>query len=115
MLQTILGSRIEKWLATTSQVLHERPERLQKLVLHISKKDPEMGFYAADLACLRMSGLEMDKLLSRIWNADSVRNIDEILDRQPPRRYPSCQAMNFLASLIKLDLTRGYRLQQTMH
>jgi hypothetical protein len=115
MFHTVIGTQVKQWLATTSQVLHERPERLQKLVLHISKKNPDLGFYAADLASLRMSGLEFDNILAGIWNADSVRRIDEIIRRQPADGHPAAQAIEFMAALIKADLTRGYRLQQTFH
>ena len=115
MSQTMMGAQVRQWLTTTSQILHERPERLQKLVLHISRKNPDMGFYAANLAGLRMAGMEMDAALSRLWNADSARHIDEILDSSPLVDHPSSQAVTFLATLIKIDMTRGYRLQLTVH
>ncbi len=38
------------WLAATSQVLYERPERLQHLVMEIAEKTPDIGCYASDLA-----------------------------------------------------------------
>ena len=110
-----MSNQTRKWLSTTSQVLHEQPERLQKLVLQISKKNPAMGFYASDLARLRMSGMEMEDILTRIWNADSVHIVDQIVNRQPEAEHPCSGALAFLADLIKSDLTMGCQLHPTVH
>jgi len=104
-----------KWLNTTSQILHERPENLQKIVLQISKENPEIGFYASDLAKLRLSGLVMEDILVRIWNADSAAHVDQHLNRQILANLPSTPALSFLAELIKTDLTREKRLHPTVH
>ena len=110
-----MNTQTMKWFSTTSQVLYERPEGLQKIVLHISKENPEMGSYASDLARLRMSGLVMEDILVRIWNADSVDHVDQLLKRQILANLPSTPALAFLADLIKTDLVRGCRLHPTVH
>jgi len=107
--------RIEKWLSTTSRVLYERPERLQKIVLDISRHTPEMGFYASDVAKLRMSGLVMEDILFGIWNADSTGSVDQLLKQQSMTYMPHFPALSFLAELIKSDLNRKQRLHPTVH
>jgi len=114
-MQPTMNIQTRKWLNTTSQVLHERPERLQKLVLQISEKNQEIGFYASDLAKLRMSGLVMEDILIRIWNADSVGNVDQILERQILANIPCTPALSFLADLIKTDLARRCRQHRAVH
>ena len=104
---------ITKWLNTTSRVLYERPERLQKLVLLISEQDQEMGAYASDLAKLRMSGLVMENILINIWNADSVDLVDKVLQQQILVNLPSTPALAFLANLIKIDLVSKWQLTMT--
>ena len=113
----VMNTQSRKWFSTTFQVLYERPERLQKIVLHISKENPEMGSYASDLARLRMSGLVMEDILIRIWNADSVGHVDQILKQQILVNFPCTPtpALAFLADLIKTDLARGCRLHPTVH
>lgn len=114
-MQPIINVQAGKWLNTTSQVLHERPERLQTLVLQISIKNQEMGYYASDLAKLRMSGLVMEDILIRLWNADSVDHVDQILKRQILANLPSTPALAFLADLIKTDLVKRCRQHSTVH
>lgn len=114
-MQPIVTVQTRKWLSTTSQILYERPERLQKLVLQISMKNQEMGYYASDLAKLRMSGLVMEDILIRIWNADSVDHVDQILKRQILANLPCTPALAFLADLIKTDLVKRYRQHPTVH
>jgi len=110
-----IKTQTRKWFSTTSQVLYERPERLQKIILHISKENPGMGFYASDLAKLRMSGLVMENILVGIWNADSVYHVDQLLKRQILANIPSSPALVFLAELIKADMARECRLHPTVH
>lgn len=100
---------LQKWFSTTSQVLEEQPEHLQRLVLHISRENPEMGFYASDLACLRMSGMEMDKTLSKIWHADSESCLEEIMTQQPDEASTSSHALPFLIDLVKNNINAEYR------
>jgi hypothetical protein len=114
-LSTDTNSRNEQWLSTTSRVLYERPERLQKTVLDISKGNPEMGYYASDVAKLRMSGLVMENILFGIWNADSAGYVDQLLKQQPTPYIQCSPALSFLAELIKTDLNRKQRLHPTMH
>ncbi len=103
---------IQKWLTTSSQVLHEPPEHLQKLVLKISSKNPDMGFYASELASLRMSGLKMNDTLNQIWQADSANGLEEIIAHQSPDGQSLCHALPFLIDLKKIDLDNGSNRQQ---
>ncbi len=112
---SVNNSTTIKWLSTTSRVLYERPERLQKIIYHISEENPEMSSYASDLAKLRMSGLVMENILVGIWNADSPDHVDELLRRQILANIPSSPALAFLAELIKTDLCRECRLHPTIH
>ncbi len=109
------NSKSEKWLRTTSRVLYERPERLQRIVLDIAKENPELGSYASDVAKLRMSGLVMEGILFGIWHADSAGYVDQLLRQQPMTYIPRSPALSFLAELIKTDLNRKQRLHPTIH
>ena len=100
------------WLTATSKVLYERPERLQQLVMEIAEKNPEIGCYASDLARLRMSGLLLESLLFKLWNADSVDYVDQVMQEQ--WQHPCAGVVHVLANLIKNDMNRGYRLA-TVH
>ncbi len=103
---------IQKWLTASSQILHEPPEHLQKLVLKISSKNPDMGFYASELASLRMSGLEMNDTLNKIWQADSAYRLEKIIAQQSPDRQSPCHALPFLIDLKKIDLDTGSNRRQ---
>ncbi len=103
------------WLTTTSRILHERPERLQHLVMQIADKYPEMGCYASDIARLRMSGIVMENLLFMLWKADSSRQVDSILDQSFQFEHPCTGALSVLADLIKQDLTSQQSTGATVH
>ena len=99
------SSLTTRWIATTSDVLSVKPEGLQKLLLQISKKNPDVSFYASDLARLRMSSREMENMLTRIWHADSISSIDQIISRQSKADHPCSGALKFFVNLIKINLT----------
>jgi hypothetical protein len=104
------------WLSTTSSVLHERPERLQNLVMQVGKTSPEMGRYASDLARLRMSGIVMENMLFMIWKARSSGQVDEIITQSYQFEHPCTGALTVLADLIKKDLSVRDRQQlETVH
>jgi len=107
-----INAQAKKWLSTTSDVLSVQPEGLQKLLLQISKKNPDVSFYASDLAKLRMSGVEMEDILTRIWNADSISSVDQIISRQSGTEHPCPGALIFLADLIKINLNK---IHMTIH
>jgi hypothetical protein len=102
-------AQTQKWLSTTSDILSAQPEGLQKLLLQISKKDPDVSLYASDLAKLRMSGMEMENILTRIWHADTISCIDQIISRQSGTGHPCPGALIFLAELIKINLNIIHR------
>ncbi len=101
------------WLTATSQVLYGRPERLQQLVLEITEQTPELGCYASDLARLRMSGLIIESMLYKLWNAKTADLVDQLIQKQWD--HPCAGAIHVLANLVKNDLHRGYRLHPTVH
>ncbi len=94
----------EMWLSLSERILNERPERLQELLLEISKKHPEMSFYATDLARLRMAGGEKAEELRRLCRSRSVDRIEAIAGRG---RDPGCRALAFLAGLLRTSLAGG--------
>jgi len=104
------------WFSTTSSILHERPERLQNLVLQVAKSSPEMGRYASDLARLRMSGIVMENMLFMIWKARSSVQVDQIITQSCLFEHPCTGALTVLADVIKKDLSgRDKRQQETIH
>ncbi|RUM35544.1 MAG: hypothetical protein DSY50_04460 [Desulfobulbus sp.] len=104
------------WLSATSRVLHERPERLQHLIMQIANNSPEMGRYASDLARLRMSGIIMENMLFKIWKANSSRQVDQIILQSYQFEHPCTGALTVLADLIKKDLSgRNNQPLQTVH
>jgi hypothetical protein len=104
------------WMSTSSQILHERPERLQYLVMQIAEKHPEMGCYASDLARLRMSGIVMENMLFMIWKADSLGQIDQLVSQSCQYDHPCSGALTVLADIIKQFLaTEDGREQVTVH
>ena len=105
-MQQVIKFQEKRWLNTTFDVLHEHPKHLQKLILQISRQNPDMGFYASDLARLRMSGMEMENLLTRIWNADSPSRVDQIVETKTKMEHPCSGALNVFADLIKNHLSR---------
>ena len=111
-MQQTINLQTEKWLSTTSEVMGAQLEGLQELLLRISKKDPDVSFYASDLAKLRMSGLEMENTLSRIWNADSTSTVDQIIIGHYETKHPGIGALTFLADLVKIKLVM---INTTMH
>jgi hypothetical protein len=113
MPQTALTAKT--WLSTTSQILYERPERLQHLVMQIADTTPEMGCYASDLARLRMSGLMMESALFLIWKADTAQNIDAVMSRFNQLDHPCAGAIGVMADLIKNDLPNREWPNQTLH
>ena len=103
-MQQAINLQTKKWLRTTSEVLNAQPEGLQKLLLQISMKDPDVSFYASDLAKLRMSGMEMENTLTRIWNADSSSTVDQIIIHQYETKHPCIGVLTFFADLVKNNL-----------
>ncbi len=95
----------EGWISVSERILHEQPERLQELLLDISRRHPEMSFYATDLARLRMAGREQE--LEQLWQARSVERIDAIINRRYEADDPTCRAMAFLATLVRAKLERN--------
>ncbi len=101
----------EEWISVSERILHEQPERLQELLLDISRRHPEMSFYAADLARLRMAGREREKELEELWQARSEDRIDAIVNNHFPAGDPLCRALSFLAGLVRTRLTGRERGQ----
>ncbi|WP_457574227.1 hypothetical protein [Desulfolithobacter sp.] len=102
-MKQVISDQTRHWLTISALVLREPLENLQELVLRIGKKNPAMGFYATDLARLRMSGMDMETVLCRIWQADTPVTIQKIMRSEKFRSHPSARAICFLADLVLSD------------
>lgn len=102
-MEQVISDQTRHWLTISALVLRERLENLQELVLRIGRKNPAMGFYATDLARLRMSGMDMETVLHRIWQADTPVSTQEIMNTEKFRSHPSARAICFLADLVRSD------------
>ncbi|WP_456385174.1 hypothetical protein [Desulfolithobacter sp.] len=102
-MKQLISDQTSHWLSVSALVLREPLENLQPLVLRIGRKNTAMGLYATDLARLRMSGMDMETILHRIWQAETPVLVQEVLNTEKLRSHPSARAICFLADLVKSD------------